>query len=840
MISAKTAASAARGGAGVDGSGLTVTNSGTITGGNGGTGDETGGAGGPGIEGAGVTIMNSGTITGGMNGDGVTRGDAIEFTDTSALASTLEITSTSSISGNVVDTGGTYNFVLGDTTNGSFNTSLLGTQYQDVGKFQLNAGNAAAVWTLTGTNAYTGSVEITQGILNVTVGALNSASALTLDGGTLQAGGALTVSNATTLGTGTISTLDPAGNALTYSGTIGGPGGLVIAGTGVVTFSGAHTYTGTTLIQTGGTLVGGAANTFSTASAITIDPAGTLDLNFNQTIGSLAGSGNVTLSAALTTGNDDTNTAFSGSISGSGGLTKIGTGTFTLSGNNNSYAGATNADDGTLEANSANAFSADSLTTAATGATLDFGGFAQTIHSVLLAGGTVKNGALTGAISSAGGTVNGIGGIASLTTTAGTTDLLGTNSYTGATTVDGGTLEANSANAFSADSLTSVATGATLDLGNFAQTINSVSLAGGTIQNGALTGAISSAGGTVDNIGGSATLTTSAGTTDVLGTNAYTGATTVDGGTLDVIGAITASSDVTVNGGTLNVTGSVADPTVNAGGTLTGTGAVGDTTINTGGFFAPGTIGTPSTSETVKGNLTLASGSTYQIYLNPTTSSLAHVSGSAALGGTVAANFINGSYISKTYTILTTTGGVSSTFSGVTNVNLPSNFTDKLSYDAKNTYLDLTLNFPPPPPPPTPGGNPQSLAGLNRNQLAVANTLVNYFNKNGGIPTKFGALPGAALSQINGEGNTGAEHSAFQLETEFLNAMLDPFVDGRFGNDGAPNSASGNNAQPLGYTAEELFMPRAMASAYGPILKGPPPAVYVPHWTAWGRRLRRG
>jgi len=40
------------------------------------------------------------------------------------------------------------------------------------------------------------------------------------------------------------------------------------------------------------------------------------------------------LSATLTTGNDNTSTTFSGALSGSGGLTKIGSGTLKLSGSN--------------------------------------------------------------------------------------------------------------------------------------------------------------------------------------------------------------------------------------------------------------------------------------------------------------------------------------------------------------------------------------------------------------------------------------------------------------------------------------------------------------------------
>ena len=119
----------------------------------------------------------------------------------------------------------------------------------------------------------------------------------------------------------------------------------------------------------------------------------TLDLaGFNQTIGSLAGGGNVALGAAiLTTGNDGTATTFSGGIGGSGGLTKVGGGVFTLAGTSG-YTGATTVNVGTLQAGAANAFASGSAFTVAGGATLDLAGFNQTIGS-LAGGGNVALGA---------------------------------------------------------------------------------------------------------------------------------------------------------------------------------------------------------------------------------------------------------------------------------------------------------------------------------------------------------------------------------------------------------------------------------------------------------------
>ena len=87
---------------------------------------------------------------------------------------------------------------------------------------------------------------------------------------------------------------------------------------------------------------------------------------------------------------------------------------------------------------------------------------------------------------------------------------------------------------------------------------------------------------------------------------------------------------------------------MNSGGTLAGNGTVGKVQVNSGGTFAPGTPGSPGTAMTVSGNLAFQSGAFYLVQLNPATSTMANVSGTGALAGTVEAVFATGHLYDQT------------------------------------------------------------------------------------------------------------------------------------------------------------------------------------------------
>jgi autotransporter-associated beta strand protein len=253
-----------------------------------------------------------------------------------------------SITGNVVDNG---TFAINRSDTFAFGGVISGS-----GAFaQIGPGTTV----LTAANTYAGGTAINGGVLAVAADANLGAAAggLAFDGGTLHFLTGFTTNRAVTLnacGGG----FDTNGNNAVLGGPISGAGGLTKLGSGALTLLGSSSYTGATAVNAG-TLQAGAANAFASGSAFTVASGATLDLNgFNQTIGSLAGAGSVTLGAAtLTTGGDNTSTTFSGTVSGTGGLTKIGTGALTLTGVS-SYTGATAVNAGTLVVNGSIANSA--------------------------------------------------------------------------------------------------------------------------------------------------------------------------------------------------------------------------------------------------------------------------------------------------------------------------------------------------------------------------------------------------------------------------------------------------------------------------------------------------
>ncbi|AZD86976.1 Type V secretory pathway, adhesin AidA [Pseudomonas chlororaphis subsp. aureofaciens] len=129
------------------------------------------------------------------------------------------------------------------------------------------------------------------------------------------------------------------GQSLTKSG----DGLLVLSNSG-------NSYSGSTTVN-GGTLQAGATNVFAHSSNVVINRGGTLNLNgHHQVANRLAGAGAITLGSAVLTVNNATpadSTTFSGSLSGTGGVTKAGAGTLTLSGETR-YRGDTRVQEGQL------------------------------------------------------------------------------------------------------------------------------------------------------------------------------------------------------------------------------------------------------------------------------------------------------------------------------------------------------------------------------------------------------------------------------------------------------------------------------------------------------------
>ncbi|EAA8092278.1 AIDA autotransporter-like protein ShdA, partial [Salmonella enterica subsp. enterica serovar Molade] len=319
-----------------------------------------------------------------------------------------------------IDAHGTFNLADADDSF-TVNTVLENVDANSGWNGQSLTKTGAGTLILNAENTYTGSTTISEGTLIAT--------------------------NVEALGTGNVTDnatleMNTGGD---FDNAISGSGQVVKSGDETLTLSGANSYTGGTTIS-GGTLV-----------ASNVEALGTGDITDNATL-------------ELNTGGD-----FDNAIGGTGSVVKSGDKTLTLSGTN-TYRGGTTISGGTLVASNVNALGSGDVTDNATLEMNTGGDFTNNIGGT---GSVVKSGDKTLTLS-------------------------GTNSYTGGTTISGGTLVANNVEALGTGDVTN---NATLELNT-----------GGDFDN-----AISGSGQVVKS--GDKTLTLS-------GANSYSGATTISGGTL--------------------------------------------------------------------------------------------------------------------------------------------------------------------------------------------------------------------------------------------------------------------------------------------------------------------
>jgi autotransporter-associated beta strand protein len=265
--------------------------------------------------------------------------------------------------------GGGY-LALGCTSSGSGTYYLSGSGLLSAPTEEIGIAGGGVFTQTAGTNTISGSLVLAQsagstGTYDLNGGLLSLAgsgllagagsAAFNFSGGTLQARASFSTSVPIVLATaGSNGIFNTNDYALTLAGPLSGPGGFQKGGTGTLTLSASNGYTGTTLV-TGGTLL--LANT-AALSGSTFDTSGSGALSFgalsSATFGGLQGTGNLTLNnaasgaVALSVGGNNTSTTFSGTLSGSGSLVKLGSGVFTLTGMN-SYGGATTVGAGTLQ-----------------------------------------------------------------------------------------------------------------------------------------------------------------------------------------------------------------------------------------------------------------------------------------------------------------------------------------------------------------------------------------------------------------------------------------------------------------------------------------------------------
>jgi autotransporter-associated beta strand protein len=371
---------------------------------------------------SGGTIVDAGTVALGTNNALLSTG-ALTVTGTGGPGGTFDMAGFNQTVGTLSD-GGTNT----GTVTSSSGTPTLTLNNASTFSGTISGGLALAVnnnLTLSASNSYTGGTTLNAGTLavsnNYALGG-SGTTGLVLDpsaSATVQFTSASpTIGSLASSGVGTSSvvlgnsaapsattlTIGGAGATTVFGGVISdltltnaaAIGNLTVSG-GTLTLGGADTFTGTTIISSGGTLVLGNALALQDSTLNYNNQGGTLSLGTQtaMTLAGLTGAQNLALTntnsaaVAFTIGNNNVTSSYTGVLSGSGSLTKVGSGTFSIS--NADYIGATTVNAGILT------ISGGSVGSPTSALSINVGGVALNLTGGMLTAGTVDVGTAGGA-----------------------------------------------------------------------------------------------------------------------------------------------------------------------------------------------------------------------------------------------------------------------------------------------------------------------------------------------------------------------------------------------------------------------------------------------------------
>jgi subtilase-type serine protease len=184
------------------------------------------------------------------------------------------------------------------------------------------------------------------------------------------------------------------------------------------------------------------------------------------------------------------------------------------------------------------------------------------------------------------------------------------------------------------------------------------------------------------------------------------------------------------------------------------------------------------------------------------------VNGVARLAGTMQTVFQPGTGFSKSYNLVTATGGLTGTFSTLSTENLPAFLSASLAYGGTNVTLNLQSSL-------------GTLPALGTNQIAVGQALDGAFNSGSGL----NAMPGLYSLTANNVGYALTVLSGSNASVGQSNAVI---AGGQFATLLA-NRAVTRRAQPQQATAE-----LAECTAADTCQAGGAVANWSGNWSAWG------